>query len=51
MSEALRASPGAPEALINAPTAAEALMDADIRLAAPSGEKKRKRDEGMTVIG
>lgn len=45
MSEALRASPGALKTLINASTAAEALMDADIRTASPPG---KKREEEMT---
>lgn len=49
MSGALRVSPGAPEHLINAPTATEALMDVDVRTASPIGEWERKGDEGITV--
>lgn len=47
MSDALRVSPGALKTRLNASTAAEALMDADVRTASPTG--KRKGDEGMTL--
>lgn len=55
MSDALRVSPGALKMLINASTAAEALMDADIRTASPTGKRRekrgeeRKRDEGIML--
>lgn len=49
MSDALRVSPGALKTLINASTAAEALMDADIRTAPPTGKRRRamKREREM----
>lgn len=47
MSDALRGSPGALKTLISASTAAEALMDADIRTASPTREKRESERETM----